>query len=92
MGIDVVEAAHAISSLVEANMAERIFLSAIEKGIDPRDFTLVVGGGAGPVHAAAMAARLDIKQLYIPKHAAVFCALGIATSRLQIYPEPFSLS
>jgi len=75
--IDVIEAAHAISSLAEANMANRIFLSAVEKGLDPRDFTLVIGGGAGPVHAVTLAAKLDIKQVYIAKHAATFSALGI---------------
>ncbi|MBW1802595.1 MAG: hydantoinase/oxoprolinase family protein [Deltaproteobacteria bacterium] len=76
LGIDKVEAAYSISSVVEANMAERIFLSVIEKGYDPRDFVLVVGGGAGPVHAISLAATLGIKQAYIPKHAAVFSAFG----------------
>ena len=76
LGIDRIEAAHAISSLVEANMAQETFLSAVEKGLDPRDFSLVVGGGAGPVHAVAVADRLGVKQVYIPKHAAVFCAFG----------------
>jgi len=76
LGIDKIEAAHAISSLVEADMAQGIFLGAVEKGFDPRDFSLVVGGGAGPVHAVAVAARLGTKQVYIPKDAAVFCAFG----------------
>lgn len=80
LGINTVEAAHAISSLVEANMAEKIFLDAVEKGIDPRDFTLVVGGGAGPVHAMALAGRLGINQVYVPRHASVFCAFGIAVA------------
>jgi N-methylhydantoinase A len=75
--IDGVEAAHAITSLAEANMVNRIFLSAVEKGLDPRDFILMIGGGAGPVHAAALAARLDMKQVYISKHASTFSALGI---------------
>jgi N-methylhydantoinase A len=78
LSIDVVEAAHAISSIVEANMAERVFLSAVKKGFDPREFRLIVGGGAGAVHGIAIASRLGIKQLYIPKLAALFCALGIA--------------
>jgi N-methylhydantoinase A len=75
--IDVVEAAYAISSLAEANMANRIFLSAVEKGLDPRDFTLIIGGGAGPVHAVALAGKLDMKQVYISKYASTFSALGI---------------
>ncbi len=78
LGIDVVEAAHAIASIVEANMAEGVFLSAVKKGFDPREFRLIVGGGAGAVHAIAIANRLGVKQLYIPKLAALFCALGIA--------------
>jgi len=78
LDIDAIAAAHTISSLVEDNMAQSIFLSAVEKGLDPRDFILIVGGGAGPVHAVAIAARLGIKQVYVPKQAAVFCALGAA--------------
>jgi N-methylhydantoinase A len=78
LGLDTVAAAHAISALVEDNMAQAIFLSAVQKGLDPRDFSLIVGGGAGPVHAVALAARLGITQIYIPKQAPVFCALGAA--------------
>jgi N-methylhydantoinase A len=76
LGMDTVEAAHAIAALAEANMGERIFLSIVEKGYDPRDFVLIGGGGAGPVHAAAIARRLGIERVYVPKHAAVFAALG----------------
>lgn len=78
LNIDMINAAHVISSLVEDNMAQGIFLSAIEKGLDPREFALFVGGGAGPVHAVSIAARLGINHVYIPKQAAVFCALGAA--------------
>ncbi len=75
-GMDTVEAAHTVASLEEAVMGERVFLSVVEKGYDPRDFVLVVGGGAGPVHAVAVAKRLGMKKVYIPKQAAVFSALG----------------
>ena len=75
--MDIIEAAYTISSLVEANMADNIFLGAVERGLDARDFTLVVGGGAGPVHGVSLATKLNIKQVYIPKHCALFCALGI---------------
>jgi N-methylhydantoinase A len=76
LNLDLISAAHAISALVEDNMAQGIFLSAVERGLDPRDFTLVAGGGAGPVHAAAIASRLGISRIYVPKQAAAFCALG----------------
>jgi N-methylhydantoinase A len=83
LNLDIVAAAHAISALVEDNMAQGIFLSAVERGVDPRDFTLVAGGGAGPVHAAAIASRLGISQVYIPRQAAVFCALGAALANYE---------
>jgi len=76
LGISTPEAAHAIASLVEDNMATEIFLVSVRKGLDPRTFSLVVGGGAGPVHAVAVAAKLGIKEVYIPRQAAVFCAFG----------------
>ena len=77
LGIDVIEAAHAIASLVEEDVAAEVFLSFVRNGFDPREFTLVVAGGAGPVHAAALAKRVDIRQLYVPKYASVFCPCGI---------------
>jgi N-methylhydantoinase A len=75
-GMDTIQAAYTMASLEEAVMGERVFLSVVEKGYDPRDFVLVVGGGAGPVHAVAVAKRIGMKQVYIPKHSAVFSALG----------------
>jgi N-methylhydantoinase A len=81
MGLE--EAAHAIASIVEENMAQGIFLSAVQKGLDPRDFTLVLGGGAGAVHGVAVAERLGIQQLYVPKQASAFCALGAALANYE---------
>lgn len=81
--IDLIEAAHSISALVEANMAQNIFLNAIERGQDPREFTLIGAGGAGPVHAAALAARLGISEIYIPKLASAFCALGAGVANYE---------
>jgi len=74
--MDVVESAHAIAALSEAIMGERVFMSVVEKGFDPRDFVLVAGGGAGPVHGASMAKSLGIERVYIPKQAAEFSAFG----------------
>jgi hypothetical protein len=83
LGLDIIAAAHSIAALVEDNMAQGIFLSAVERGLDPRDFTLVAGGGAGPVHAAAIASRLGITQIYVPRQAAAFCALGAALANYE---------
>jgi N-methylhydantoinase A len=76
LGLELVDAAYNIVSLAEASMSERVFLSVVEKGYDPRDFVLISGGGAGPVHAAAIAKRLGISRVYIPKQAAVLSAMG----------------
>jgi len=80
LGMDTVEAAHAVSSLAEAVTAERIFLTIVGKGYDPRDFVLVAAGGAGPVHAIAMGLKLGMSMVYVPKHAAVFSAFGGAVA------------
>lgn len=80
IGVDTIQAAYSMSSLAETVMAERIFLAIVEKGYDPRDFVLVAGGGAGPVHAIALAKILGMKNVYIPKHAAVFSAFGGAVA------------
>lgn len=80
LGIDTVEAAHTISSLAETLTAERIFLTVVQKGYDPRDFVLVAAGGAGPVHAIALGIKLGMNTVYIPKHAAMFSALGAAVA------------
>lgn len=77
LGMDVVEAAHAILSIAEENVAKRILLNFVKTGYDPREFTLVVGGGAGPVHGAGVAERLEMSKLYVPRHAGVFCPFGI---------------
>lgn len=75
--IDVLEAAHSISRLAEENISKDIFLNFVKKGYDPREFALVMGGGAGAVHAAKIAKNLNITDIYIPKHAALFCPVGI---------------
>jgi N-methylhydantoinase A len=70
LGIDVIQAAYAIKSLAEENMAKEAFLKFVNGGYDPREFVLVVGGGAGPVHAAAVAEKLQIAELYILRYTA----------------------
>ena len=52
-------------------------MKLVNKGFDPRELVLVVGGGVGPVHAAALAGTSDMDQVYILKHTAVFCSFGI---------------
>jgi N-methylhydantoinase A len=91
LGLDLIKAAHAISTLAGDNMAQEAFMVAVQKGLDPREFGLVVGGGAGPVHATSVAERLAIRDIYIPKQSAVFCALGGALADYKFILNRFLL-
>ena len=77
LGLDVVEAAHGIFRIVNANMANAIRRVSSEAGFDPRDFRMVVYGGNGPVHAAMQADELGIRELLVPKTSPAFSALGL---------------
>lgn len=74
--LDVEQAAHGIFTVVNSNMVSGIRRVSIEKGYDPRDFTLVVGGGAGPAHAGCLAGELGIPTILVPKVSSTFCAFG----------------
>jgi N-methylhydantoinase A len=77
LGLDVVEAAHGIFRIINANMANAIRRVSSDAGIDPRDFALVVYGGNGPVHAGKQAEELGIRRLLVPKTSPAFSALGL---------------
>jgi N-methylhydantoinase A len=83
LGIDTLRAAEGIHRLVNATMADAIRLVSIGAGHDPRQCVLVVAGGAGAVHAAAIATELEISRLLIPRNASVFCAAGMLLSDLK---------
>lgn len=83
LGIDAIAAAEGIHRVVNSTMADAIRLVSIAQGYDPRQCTLVVAGGAGPVHAAAIARELGIRSLLIPREASVFCAAGMLLSDLR---------
>jgi len=77
LGISVLEAAAGIYEMVNVSMASGVRDITVRRGLDPRDFPLVVAGGAGPVHAAAIAAELDIPILITPRDSSIFCAAGM---------------
>ena len=77
-------AARAIVDLADENMTNAIRLLTIERGIDPRDFVLVAFGGAGPLHAAAIAAKLGIRRVVVPPHPGLCSAFGAALARLRV--------
>lgn len=71
------EATAGIISVVNANMSRAIRLISIQKGHDPRDFTLVSFGGAGGLHCSALAKELNIPRVLIPPSPGTFCSLGL---------------
>jgi N-methylhydantoinase A len=83
LGLDTLRAAEGINRLVNSTMADAIRLLSIGEGYDPRECVLVVAGGAGAVHAAAIARELGIRKLLVPREASVFCAAGMLLSDLK---------
>ncbi len=71
-----VEAARAILRVANANMADAVRLISIRRGYDPRDFALVVFGGAGALHGAALAEELAIPTVIVPPNPGITSALG----------------
>ncbi len=77
LGMAVEAAASGINRVVNARMADEIRVQAAKKGVDLSDFTLVPFGGAGPVHAAAVAGDLGIPRVLVPASPGAFSALGL---------------
>lgn len=76
LDLDVVAAAYGAYMVVNSNMVGAIREVSVRRGYDPREFALVVAGGAGPVHAGSIAKELEIPLVIVPRNAAVFCAMG----------------
>ncbi|HVB24480.1 MAG TPA: hydantoinase/oxoprolinase family protein [Ktedonobacteraceae bacterium] len=86
LGTTVEEAALGIIRVVNANMEAAIRLISVERGDDPRQFTLVAFGGAGPLHACELATALGIPRVLIPTTPGVLSALGmLAADTLKDY-------
>jgi N-methylhydantoinase A len=74
--LDTTEAARAIIKVANANMADAVRLISIRRGYDPREFALVVFGGAGALHGAALARELSIPTVIVPPNPGITSALG----------------
>ena len=80
LDLDIESAAAGIITIVNSNMATAIRAVSIERGIDPREYVLVAGGGAGGLHAAELARMLGIKEVLVPRSAGGLCAFGMAVT------------
>ena len=83
LGQGILDAAAGIVSVVNHGMAEALRIVSVERGHDAREFSLVAFGGAGPVHAAALAEELDIPEVIIPPIPGGFSALGLVATDLR---------
>jgi N-methylhydantoinase A len=84
LGVTVTDAARSVHEIVNANMAAAIRLVTVQRGIDPRRFTLVAFGGAGPIHAARLAEMFGIATVAVPASAGVASALGLVGADLRV--------
>ena len=83
LGLSVTQAAEGVYRIINANMAAALRVVSVEKGYDPREFALVVAGGAGPLHAGMIARELEIPLILVPRESSVFCAAGMLISDLR---------
>ena len=58
-------------------------LISVQRGHDPRDYTLVAFGGAGPLHAARLAKELEIGRILVPRNPGILCAMGLLLTDLR---------
>ncbi|HJZ35666.1 MAG TPA: hydantoinase/oxoprolinase family protein, partial [Solirubrobacterales bacterium] len=77
LGVSIEEAAAGAYDLINVSMATGVRDITVRRGLDPRDFPVVVAGGAGPLHAAAIAAELEVALLLVPRESSIFCAAGM---------------
>ena len=81
--LDRAAAARGVLSILDHNMVGAVRIVSVERGHDPRDFTLVAFGGAGPLHGCSLAALLGITRVLIPPAPGVLCADGLLAADLK---------
>jgi N-methylhydantoinase A len=83
LGTSVEEAAAGMYRVINSNMANGVREITVKRGLDPREFPMVVAGGAGPLHACMIASELEIPVLLVPRTASTLCATGMLLCDLQ---------
>ena len=83
LGRSIEAAAAGMVEVIDANMAAGIRHVTVERGHDPREFLLVAGGGAGPLHACGIARELGLTRVLVPRSSSIFCAAGLLLSDLR---------
>jgi N-methylhydantoinase A len=84
LGLSMHDAAQGLIDVANAKMVRTLRTVSVTRGFDPRHFTLVAHGGAGPLHAGDLAQELGIRQIIIPPNPGLFSALGLLHSRIDV--------
>jgi N-methylhydantoinase A len=77
LGVDLERAASGMLEVATSAMANAVRQVTLQRGLDPRDFTLLAYGGGGPLHASAVARELQIQTVIVPRAPGLFSALGM---------------
>ncbi|GBC75443.1 Acetophenone carboxylase gamma subunit [archaeon HR06] len=80
LNLDPIDVASGIIKIVNSNMSKILRIVTFERGYDPRDFTLISFGGAGPMHSCPLAEELKIKRILIPPNPGLFSSYGLLVS------------
>ena len=83
LGMEKLDTAEGILTVINSNMANAIRSRTVQKGLDPREFALVAFGGAGPLHGAEVAMMLGIPEVIIPPYPGITSAMGLLTTDLK---------
>lgn len=83
LGLDLAQAARGILAIANNHMVGAVRTISVERGHDPRDFTLAPFGGAGPLHGCALAELLGIGQVMVPPAPGLLCAAGLLAADLK---------
>ena len=82
LGISPLNTAVSVIRIANSMMSKILRIVSVERGYDPRNFSLVAFGGAGPMHACALAEELEIMKIIVPPNPGMFSALGLLTADL----------
>ena len=84
VGLAPVDTAHAVVEIAVENIAEAMRLLTVQRGLDPREFSLIAFGGAGPLHAAAIARVIGTRATLIPPHPGLCSAFGTLLADIRV--------
>jgi N-methylhydantoinase A len=84
LGMEPLELAASVVEIANENMASAIKMVSLERGLDPRRFALLAFGGAGALHAAAIARSLGVPRVVVPPYPGVFSALGLLLADIRV--------